>query len=248
MFSISEKFSISTPNFFLTKEAGYLTHASSTQFFRVTFDVDAYDDQLFEQFDIELPIKLSTAIIKRKAEYLAGRYCSKMLLDERFFQDFDLQAGPGRAPCWPESIVGSISHVNDAAIAVVDSNTNLKTLGIDVEKFITPSVINTTSATILIKEELSLLKQCELDFSHAFTVAFSMKESLYKALYPQVQKFFDFHSAEVVSFSTEQRQISLKLTKTLSELYQEGDIFTGNYTIEGSHITTSILTHKKTSY
>ncbi|MBL4831746.1 MAG: 4'-phosphopantetheinyl transferase superfamily protein [Aliivibrio sp.] len=241
MFHITHRLPVTDSGFFLTKETGYFKQVPSTQFYRVTFDVDAYDDQLFDQFDIDLPIKLSTAIIKRKAEYLAGRYCAKTLLDKRHFEDFDLQSGAGRAPCWPESIVGSISHVNDTAMAVVDSNTNLHTLGIDVEKLITPSIINTTSATILTKDEISLLKQCELDFSHAFTVTFSMKESLYKALYPQVNKFFDFHSAEIISISEELQQITLKLTKTLSEHYREGHLFIGHYSIESNSVTTLIL-------
>ncbi|MGF1762377.1 4'-phosphopantetheinyl transferase family protein [Aliivibrio kagoshimensis] len=247
MFSIPEQLLTSEQPFFLSEESGYLTHSPTTQFYRINFNTDAYSDQLFEQFSIELPIQLSTAINKRKAEYFAGRYCAKKLLDNKQFPNFELRIGTGRAPCWPESIVGSISHVCDSAAAVVDSYYNLQVLGVDVEKVIETNVIKSTCNTILCSAEKLYLTRCELVFSHAFTATFSMKESLYKALYPEVKKFFDFHSAEVVSLSTERQQISLKLTKTLSEQYQEGDMFTGSYAIEGKHVTTILLTHKKTS-
>jgi enterobactin synthetase component D len=191
------------------------------------FDLAAYSDSYYKQLAIVFPEAMTKAVIKRKAEFLAGRYAARQCIEKLqieskkhshlFFGDvFDLQAGVHKSPLWPKGIVGSISHTNSRACALVANTENYKGVGIDIENWLPNSACEQIASLILAKNDHTFLKKINsISHSRFLTLIFSAKESLFKALYPSVGYYFDFKDAEVIQMDYKQQYLRLKLLKSL---------------------------------
>ena len=73
------------------------------------------------------------------------------------------------------------------------------------------------------------------------TLLFSAKESLFKALYPALQRDFDFMAAELAALAQAERRFTLRLTVTLSAHFKAGDCFDGYFSEDGDHLTTLVV-------
>ena len=101
-------------------------------------------------------------------------------------------------------------------------------LGVDCERAMSNEVAAATHHLLITAEEKRLLAQCELPFNLALTAAFSLKESLYKALYPQLKQFMDFSAAARIPTSgPDLTQVTLRLTHSFSAEFMAGREFTG---------------------
>jgi len=89
--------------------------------------------------------------------------------------------------------------------------------------------------------EKRLLEQCSLPFNLALTVVFALKESLYKALYPQLLQFMDFSAAQVVACSDDLQQLTLRLTHTFSTEMVAGREFTGRAQVQPDEVLTWVV-------
>ncbi|HEY5935766.1 MAG TPA: 4'-phosphopantetheinyl transferase superfamily protein, partial [Kofleriaceae bacterium] len=94
-------------------------------------------------------------------------------------------AGPDRAPIWPPGILGSITHCEDYACAVVGSAAEWSAIGLDAElvQVLEPEIVD------------DILLDTERDQDPC--VVFSIKEAFYKAVYPRLQRILEFHDVEV---------------------------------------------------
>ncbi|MDC9593335.1 4'-phosphopantetheinyl transferase family protein [Xenorhabdus sp. IM139775] len=215
--------------FFTDRQAGILPEHSGLQIMKTDFDPSYYRDTLFGECDITNPPRLQNAVNKRRAEYLAARYCTQQVLNKLGYPDFQVTNAQDRAPIWPANICGSISHSANCAIAFAASRHQYRMIGIDIEQEIKSETIESVSSSIINGNEVKLLTGCSLPFEQVFTLAFSIKESLFKALYPHVKRFFDFHAAEITSIDCHDHAISIKLLQTLSDEYRAGSQFHGNF-------------------
>ena len=73
----------------------------------------------------------------------------------------------------------------------------------------------------------------------AVTLTFSLKESLFKALYPIVQQRFYFEHAEVLEWSTD-GHARLRLLKDLSTDWRQGHELEGQFSIQNDQVLTLI--------
>jgi len=175
---------------------------------------------------------LENAAVKRKAEFLAGRLMARCALENLYGKSCQILTGRHRAPIWPEEVVGSISHTDNSACCAVALKTDVPYLGIDKEDWIPSLIIKDISDNIINEREKLLLRRLSLDFEKAFTLTFSAKECLFKALYPSIGYYFDFDSAEIVSLSLEDNSFELILTKTLAADYPRGRKFIGYFVVD----------------
>lgn len=178
-------------------EFGYLRADPALKFCRVRFARTQLQDALFNQYAVPFPSSLAGAVVKRKAEYLAGRICAHYLLRQAGCLEPVLSAAD-RAPVWPAGWRGSVSHSEDIAIAVVAAEADGRYPGVDIEH-LQPGVMLESADMFVSKTEQALLSCCGLDMEWALLLAFSAKESLFKALYPRVQQMFDFDAAAIVA-------------------------------------------------
>ncbi|EML2223818.1 TPA: 4'-phosphopantetheinyl transferase superfamily protein [Klebsiella aerogenes] len=217
-------------------ECGYLRADPALKFCRVRFARSQLQDALFSQYAIPLPPSLTGAVAKRKAEYLAGRYCAHYLLRQSGCLEPVLIAAD-RAPIWPAGWRGSVSHSEDIAIAVVSAEDNGLHPGVDIEH-LQPEIMLESADMFVSRTEQAQLSCCGLDKEWALLLAFSAKESLFKALYPRVQQMFDFDAAAMVALDPANQRFTLRLNKTLSDAFPAGSQFSGEYYFsEGTVLT-----------
>lgn len=98
-------------------------------------------------------------------------------------------------PLWPEGVVGSISHSDSVAVAAVAQSNRYRCLGIDFQKFrpTRPESLR----RICHRSETDWVLAPEGRNEHRMLWMFSAKESIFKALYPDVRRFFGFHAVEL---------------------------------------------------
>ncbi|MCU1716841.1 4'-phosphopantetheinyl transferase [Pseudomonas sp. 5P_3.1_Bac2] len=189
------------------------------------FDPSQLQADDFNRCAIE-PIK---AVAKRQAEYLAGRLCAREALRRVTGQGHVPASGADRAPQWPAGTCGSISHSTGWAGAVVGLSRQWQSLGLDIEQLIPAERAQRLAGEILTAAELERLQGLsESAQAQLITLTFSLKESLFKALYPLTLKRFYFHDAELLTVDAQQGQLRLLLD--LSPEWQAGALLNGQFT------------------
>ena len=146
---------------------------------------------------------------KRQAEHLAGRIAAAYALRE--VGEKRLPAiGDQRQPLWPTPWFGSISHCGQRALAVMAD----RPVGVDIERRFTPQLAAELESSIIGPAEKTALLRSGLPFPLALTLAFSAKESGFKAWSSHASGLPGFHSARIVALTTQ--QIHLRFTASFS--------------------------------
>ena len=189
-------------------------------FYCCTFLPEAYDDSQFEANEITFPTKLCKAVTKRRAEFLAGRICAKHALKQINITHFQLVSGEERAPVWPPKITGSITHTRNIAMAICCADPKVQGIGIDVERMMGSDQEEKLQSQIINQNEADVFAQLKAVNANPLTLVFSAKESIYKALYASVGKFFGFDAAQLISFNGFEMLFSI--TQDLSDKVYKG--------------------------
>ncbi|MFZ2582242.1 MAG: enterobactin synthase subunit EntD [Citrobacter portucalensis] len=173
----------------------HTTHTPLT-FADHTLHIVGFDPDSFHEHDLLwLPhhAQLLSSGRKRKAEHLAGRIAAVHALRE-----FGLKTVPGigtqRQPVWPQGLFGSISHSASTALAVVSR----QPVGIDIEAIFTPQTATELASSIVTHAEKELLANSGLSIEQALTLAFSAKESAFKATRTSRQADAGFTQYQIV--------------------------------------------------
>ena len=179
------------------------------------------------------PDNIRRAVAKRQAEYLAGRLCAR----EALRQLSGIPAVPGhrsedRGPAWPGGWVGAITHSHGWAAAVVGRARDYLGLGLDVENLLEPAKALRLAEQILTpaeRESVQALDEAQQAF--AITLAFSAKESLFKALHPQVGRMFFFQDAEILG-TDPGGTFDIRLLIELSPRWSAGTSLRGHFRLD----------------
>lgn len=207
----------------------------------VKFELAKYSFDLYEQFDINVPKQILKSVAKRQAEFLAGRFCAHQALKRLNADVGEVLISENRAPVWPSDVVGSITHCDDLALCCAMPLGSYKRVGIDAEKQISIETIEQVSSVTVTEDERQILKALPIKYNKAFTVAFSAKESLFKALYSEVNRYFEFLDARVAEVNVAQNSFVLVLTTKLTEQLPAGTEICGHFTfIENDTVVTII--------
>jgi 4'-phosphopantetheinyl transferase EntD len=137
---------------------------------------------------------VARAVAKRRREFATGRMYARAALASLGAPSVAILVGRRREPLWPQGVVGSITHTDRYCAAAVAWERDLAALGIDAE-LDTP-----------LDEQLRRLV-CD-DAEHAWCghhgdagergkLLFSIKESVFKALYPLTGVDLGFHAVRV---------------------------------------------------
>lgn len=193
----------------------------------VTFDVAHYHFREFERYAIPCPQAVRLAAPKRQAEYLASRWLAGTIFSRYGISDFILTNNADRSPRWPAGFTGSLSHSAGTAFLLADHQGRLT--GNDVEQWVSHTTADEITDLLMNEQEKSLLKACSLPWPVAVTVLFSLKESLYKALWPIVGRYIDFLQAEITVFDPNSGHASLRLRESLGETLPQGRHFPARF-------------------
>jgi len=180
--------------------------------------VDDYTDKLTLK---ELDAIASSVAIRRQT-YSTGRLCAKTALreigvDHRDNIDGLLRKEDGSVT-WPESVIGSISHTNQWAIAAVTkSGGDYLSLGVDIEQIdrVDQNVLRHIATD---EERISLESDPKVRWGRV--ALFSIKESLYKCLRPLYGNFFGFKDVQIANLNaTCFKPVRTVQTETQPEFY-----------------------------
>ncbi len=186
------------------------------------FDSSQLTSDDFRRSSIEPPSSIQRSVAKRQAEFLAGRICARAALQQLEGVGFSPAIGEDRAPVWPGHITGSITHSTGRAAAIVAKKTHWRGLGMDLENLLNPERAERLAGEILTGPELQRMAAGRRDqLAMLVTLTFSVKESLFKALYPIVQQRFYFEHAEVLEWS-EAGDVRIRLLTDLSSEWRNG--------------------------
>lgn len=175
-------------------------------------------------------------VSKRQTEYLAGRLCAREALHRVIGTPCIPAVNEDRSPRWPAGVVGSITHGAGWAAAAVARREQWRGIGLDVESPIPASRADRLVAEILTPRELEGYSRLdEAQRSLLVTLTFSIKESLFKALYPLVNQRFYFHEAELVQHDSSGRA-RLRLLSDLSDDWKAGAELDGQFVQLENHL------------
>jgi len=204
------------------------------------FDIELYRFESFRTHGVMAPHTIQHSVKKRQAEFLAGRISANAALKQLGANFSDIPIGKNRCPVWPKGINAAISHTNNIALCVAAKHCDYHFIGVDIENIIEKNTVDSIASSIINQKEESLIEQSDLPNNVAFTLLFSAKESLFKALYPSVGRYFDFSAAVITDISVQGDQFSLELAEDLTETLIKGRKFNGHFSFYQEKIITLI--------
>ena len=191
---------------------------------------------------LEHPLKIAQARVERKNEYLCGRVLAQAVLSHHFGLDQSITSMHEHLPIWPSHVLGSISHSQNKLIVALSNNANY--LGIDIEHWVTSEFAQESAHLVLTPSEFDLWKSKAaefFDFARYVSLIFSVKESLYKAVYPTAKQYIDFLEAFIVDINFENQTLTLTFLPEIQQRYQLLEHYDGGWTIEQDHIMTWVF-------
>ena len=234
----------SPPSFLTDSKQIQLPEYPKLVVFTCSYQLEHYSDNLFDGFKIAFPEQLQQAVPKRRAEHLAGRYVAKQALSTVGINT-SISIGEDRAPIWPDNITGSITHTTKDAYTALGKTGDFLYVGIDLEEWLSPTTAQDIQQIIATESEMIWIKRSPLtEQIQLLTLIFSAKESLFKALYPEVREHFDFHDARVLEITEKSvngvGEFYIELIKTLSPNLLDQMVFKGNYYKQTKQVLTVI--------
>ncbi|MCC4596961.1 4'-phosphopantetheinyl transferase superfamily protein [Xanthomonas campestris pv. phormiicola] len=192
-----------------------------TPLYALGFDAARFHAQAFAAAAIACPDSVARSVRKRQAEFLFGRLAARLALREALGPaqaQAEIAIGASREPRWPAGGLGSISHSDGCAAAVALPAGRAHGIGIDLERLLAPAAREAVLSMAIDAQEAELLAAAaDAQWSHdaLLTALFSAKESLFKAAFGAVGRYFDFAAARLCAVDLEERRLRLRLTETL---------------------------------
>jgi 4'-phosphopantetheinyl transferase EntD len=176
------------------------------------------------------------AVRGRAAEFAAGRWCARTALSRLGIPECPLLPGAGRAPAWPDGIVGSITHTAGFCAAAVGRRHEYAGIGIDAEAL--TRVVPELWSHLFLPDEIDALRRLPARQRECTAaVFFSAKESFYKAQYAITGAWLGFKDALVdVNGDT----WALRIVRPVSVLSHIREPFIGRYELRETYVFTAI--------
>ncbi|WP_221274620.1 4'-phosphopantetheinyl transferase family protein [Thaumasiovibrio subtropicus] len=198
---------------FVSRSFHVVTPDENLHIYGIHYDASHYHHGLFDRYGITAPNFLNQAVAKRNSEYLAGRLVARQAMASgshcEMHQMPQITTGQHREPRWPQHLLGAITHSDNIALAVVAAKARFRFIGIDYEEILCEKTATSIASQIVDEEEKAILTASSIPFEHALTLAFSAKESVYKAIFGEVQQVLSFQDAKIVHL--EEGRLTLQL-------------------------------------
>lgn len=139
---------------------------------------------------------VARAVEKRRREFAAGRQLARAAFAEAGVAAAPLLSDPDRVPRWPAGVTGSITHCASLCAVAVAPVSACAGLGLDVEP---AAPLDARLLPMILREaefaRIEALPPTLRPFGGL--LAFSIKEAVYKAIYPSRRTFLEFRQVEV---------------------------------------------------
>jgi 4'-phosphopantetheinyl transferase EntD len=137
---------------------------------------------------------IARSVAKRRNEFVTVRYCARQALGELGVGPVPILKGDKGEPCWPEGVVGSLTHCEGFRGAVVGWSSDVRSVGIDAEPHdvLPKGVLDAIS----LPEERAKLGALPGDL-HWDRILFCAKEATYKTWFPLTHRWLGFEDARI---------------------------------------------------
>jgi 4'-phosphopantetheinyl transferase EntD len=138
---------------------------------------------------------IARSVAKRRNEFITVRHCARLALQALGYQPVPILKGEKGEPCWPDGVVGSLTHTAGFRGAVVARQAAVRSVGIDAEPHdvLPDGVLNSISIAEERAELTTLPRHLHWD-----RILFCAKEATYKVWFPLTQRWLGFEDAHVV--------------------------------------------------
>lgn len=137
---------------------------------------------------------IARSVAKRRNEFITVRYCARQALGELGLPPVPILKGDKGEPCWPDGVVGSLTHCEGFRGAVVGRRADVRSLGIDAEPHdVLPKGVLDAISLPHERAELGALP----GGLHWDRILFCAKEATYKAWYPLTHRWLGFEDAHI---------------------------------------------------
>ena len=137
---------------------------------------------------------IAKSVPKRRNEFITVRYCARQALVDLGADPVPILKGEKGEPCWPDGIVGSLTHCEGFRGAAVGRREEVRSVGIDAEPHdVLPNGVLDAISLPVERHELAALP----DDVHWDRVLFCAKEATYKAWSPLTRRWLGFEDAPI---------------------------------------------------
>jgi 4'-phosphopantetheinyl transferase EntD len=138
------------------------------------------------------------AVESRRRAFTTARHCARRAMAQLGVEPVAILRDEYGAPCWPEGVVGSITHCDRYRAAAAAASADVRSVGIDAEPNL-PLPYGVLSRVALPGERDRLPELGRLKSLVCWDrLLFSAKETIYKAWHPLTKLPLTFRDAEVV--------------------------------------------------
>jgi 4'-phosphopantetheinyl transferase EntD len=137
---------------------------------------------------------IARSVAKRRNEFITVRHCARLALGELGFPPAPILKGDKGEPCWPDGVVGSLTHCAGYRGAVVGRGAVVRSVGVDAEPHdvLPDGVLDAVS----LQEERSKMDALPAGV-HWDRILFCAKEATYKAWFPLTKRWLGFEDAHI---------------------------------------------------
>ncbi|MET0698111.1 MAG: 4'-phosphopantetheinyl transferase [Mycobacterium sp.] len=137
---------------------------------------------------------IAKSVAKRRNEFITVRYCARLALADIGMPPVPILKGDKGEPCWPDGVVGSLTHCEGYRGAVVGRRAQVRSVGIDAEPHVVlpNGVFDAVSLPVERHEMSALPGQLHWD-----KILFCAKEATYKAWFPLTHRWLGFEDAHI---------------------------------------------------
>ena len=137
---------------------------------------------------------VARSVAKRRNEFVTVRHCARQALGELGLPPVPILKGAKGEPCWPEGVVGSLTHCTGFRGAVVGRRADVRSVGIDAEPHdVLPKGVLDAISLPVERRQLTALPGA----LHWDRILFCAKEATYKAWFPLTHRWLGFEDAHI---------------------------------------------------
>lgn len=179
------------------------------------------------------------AVPRRQREFAAGRQAARQAMMDIGWPPSVILSASDRSPVWPEGLVGSISHNDQACVALVCPRGQWQAVGIDIE--VHRPIETTLWPTICTPREMALLSSQTVPLRGlAVAHLFSAKEAVYKWQYPLTRRMLDFQQVQI-TLDPKMQTFSARIADTAPAAAPAAEVH-GHILVDRGHIVSWVLT------
>jgi enterobactin synthetase component D len=177
----------------------------------------------------------------RNMYFAAGRQCAAMAIAQlgAGIPPQDVPRGAAGEPVWPAGLTGSITHKGDFFAAAVARRSDALSVGLDAELVMDSDRAFAIARIVLLAGERSVGGD---SISPALRVSlfFSIKEAVFKCLYPVVLKRFYYEALAITAVNVSEGTFVAELAVTLGDDFPVGRVLSGRFELDDQRVYTGI--------